>query len=295
MSHRRATGGMTAALLLTAVVPAAASAQQPRSVVHGRTPGGIAWEAAGQGPPVVLIHGSNLDRRLWDAESAALAPRFRVIRFDLRAHGASDDITGPWSFVADLAEVMDAARAPRAALVGLSAGGQVALEFALAHPDRVTRLVLAAPGVRGLRMTSIPLWMEVMMDRLRAGDAEGAARTLADSPVMQVPAGRQDAVRAMVLENARLFRQNPALERPEVPDALARLGAVPVPTLILTGALDSPDLRRAADTLAAGIPNATRVVVPDAGHLLNLWAPETFLAELFAFLEPDRAPPRPGT
>ncbi len=178
MSHRRATGGMTAALLLTAAVAAAASAQQPRSVVHGRTPGGIAWEATGQGPPVVLIHGSNLDRRLWDAESVALAPRFRVIRYDLRAHGASDDITGPWSFVADLAEVMDAARAPRAALVGLSAGGQVALEFALAHPDRVTRLVLAAPGVRGLRMTSMPLWMEVMMDRLRAGDAEGCSGQL---------------------------------------------------------------------------------------------------------------------
>jgi 2-succinyl-6-hydroxy-2,4-cyclohexadiene-1-carboxylate synthase len=258
----------------------AASAQ----AVSGITPGGIAWEMSGSGPAIVLIPGSNLDRRLWVDVVDSLAAAHRVMRYDLRAHGASADVTGPFSNVDDLAEVMDVTGLHRASLVGLSAGSTVALDFALTHPDRVERLVLVSPWPGGMQPAERPAYLQPLVEKLRAGDVTGAAELLAATPVFSARAERAALARQMVLDNARLFRQDGSQARSLAPPAIARLAEVAVPTLVVFGADDGTDIRRAADTLASTIPGARRLDVAGAGHLIPLWTPEAFIAAVLDFV-----------
>jgi pimeloyl-ACP methyl ester carboxylesterase len=255
-----------------------------RAATEGRTAGGIAYDVRGAGPTVVLIHGGVLDRRMWDHEAEALAPHFRVVRYDLRGMGKSADIAAPFSSSDDLAAVLDVVSAPRAHLVGLSLGSRVALDFALTHPDRVDRLVLAGPFPSGAVSTERPPYMDSLVAAARRGDVDRAAEILADSPVMEVPPRRIVWMRGIVLDNAKLFRQSPTAERPLAPPALARLAEVHAPTLIIVGQRDARDILHAADTLYAGIRGAQRVKVANAPHLVNVWEPDLFTWAVTQFL-----------
>jgi pimeloyl-ACP methyl ester carboxylesterase len=254
------------------------------TMVRATTNTGISYDVRGQGAPVVLIHGAVLDRRMWDYEDSVLAARFRVIRYDLRGHGASADISAPFDASDDLLAVLDAVGVPRAHLVGLSAGSRIALDFALTHADRVDRLVLASPFPSGSQMTERATYMDSLGAALQRGDVERGAVVLAGSRVMQVPSERADWVRGIVVSNARLFRQSPTAERRLSPPALGRLAEVRARTLIIVGERDSRDILRAADTLAVAIKGARRETVPGALHLVNLWAPELFTRLVTDFL-----------
>ena len=114
--------------------------------------GSLYYEASGEGSPVVLLHGASLDLHMWDKQTDTLAKRFRVIRYDLRGYGESSPATGTFSDVDDLEKLLDHLGHRKASLVGLSQGSGVALNFTLAHPERVDRLVLVSssgppPGV----------------------------------------------------------------------------------------------------------------------------------------------------
>lgn len=262
----------------------ALAAPAPGQTFSGTTPGGIAWEMTGSGPAIILIPGSNLDRRLWLDVVDSLAIGHRVLRYDLRAHGQSADVTGPFSNVDDLAQLMDETGLRRASLVGLSAGSTVALDFSLTHPDRVDRLVLASPWPGGMQPSERPDYLQPLVEKLRAGDVTGAAVILAATPVFSARPERAAMARQMVLDNARLFRQDASQVRALSPPAVSRLADVAVPTLVIFGMADGTDIRRAADTLAATIPGARRVDLPDVGHLLPLWAPAAFAAAVLEFV-----------
>ncbi|HEX7463864.1 MAG TPA: alpha/beta fold hydrolase, partial [Actinomycetota bacterium] len=113
--------------------------------------GRLYHEIAGDGPPVALIHPGLWDRRTWDDQFEPFAERHRVIRYDLRGYGLSSrpEPGSAYSHVVDLAAILDAVGIDRAALVGCSMGGRIALDFALTHPDRVLALVLVAADVSG--------------------------------------------------------------------------------------------------------------------------------------------------
>jgi pimeloyl-ACP methyl ester carboxylesterase len=120
-----------------------------RVAVEGGT---LYYDSRGGGPAVVLLHGGGLDLTSWDAQADALAEHFRVVRFDARGHGRSAAPPGLSSPADDLGRVLDQLGVRRATLVGLSMGGGAALNFAIAHPERVERLVLVStsgppPGV----------------------------------------------------------------------------------------------------------------------------------------------------
>jgi pimeloyl-ACP methyl ester carboxylesterase len=123
---------------------ASAAVDTGRAAVQG---GELFYEARGQGAPVVLLHaGAQYDHTMWDGQVQALARRHRVIRYDLRGFGRSSRPNGPFSPQADLLRVLEALGVQRASLVGLGMGSGVAINFALQHPDRVDRLVLASLG-----------------------------------------------------------------------------------------------------------------------------------------------------
>ncbi len=266
MSRYRFPG--VAALLLSlaaiACAPAANSATR-----EGRTASGLAWDVRGSGPPVVLIHGAMLDRRQWDPQ-APLADRFTVIRYDTRWHGISAGADAPFRATDDLAAVLDTVGVDQVSVIGLSHGAQIAVDFALAHPERVAALVLVSPGLGGYQPMERPDFWAPMMEMLSAGNHDSAAALLARSPVMVVNAENAAWVEAMVRDQATVFGQNPAFEQQPDPPAIRRLGEIRVPTLVITGGADLRDIALTGDTLEQGIPGARRVVIPHATHLLTI-------------------------
>ena len=125
-----------------------AAAQQ---VVDARSANGLAYDLIGEGPLVVLIHGTNLDRRMWDAEAEWLREHVRVLRYDLRGQGDSDFPTDSYSNHDDLIALLGELGGHDVTLLGLSAGVQVAIDVALTAPQLVARLVLVSPSIAGLR------------------------------------------------------------------------------------------------------------------------------------------------
>jgi 3-oxoadipate enol-lactonase len=109
-------------------------------------------QESGDGPAVVLVHGFGLDMRMWDPQAGPLAERFRVVRYDCRGFGASGpfDPGVAYTHAGDLAALLDHLAIGDAVLVGLSFGGRVVLETALAAPARVRRLVLLTRFLAGL-------------------------------------------------------------------------------------------------------------------------------------------------
>lgn len=267
-----------------------------------RTDDGVRlWTGAtGTGPPLVLCHGGP---GLWDmfAElAAALADRHTVHRFDQRGCGRSE-LAGPYTVARAIAD-LDAVRAhtghDRVALLGHSWGAQLALGYALAHPDRVTRLVYLSGT--GLSMTS---WRDafetayaarVDTDLVRRLEA-GSAAERREAAVLRWTADFADRTRAREWAERMAtpwFPVNLAANRGlwteltdtwREPELVAACRDLPVPTLILEGAEDVRP-RWAVDSLADALPDVTRVTLPGVGHLPWIEAPGPCLQALRDFL-----------
>ena len=259
----------------------------------GVTSNGLYYEVSGAGEPVVLLHGFSLDRRSWDREEAWLRPDFTVIRYDLRGHGRSDPWTDPFYAHADLLTVLDELGVADAALVGLSAGAQIAIDFALDYPDRVRSLVLVSPGLGGFQPVGSFDWMSAVMEALQDGDARTASQLWADTPLMKVESDpvTDSVMREIVTDNWAIWTYDRQLQQTLTPLAVKRLSEIRVPTLVVTGERDLVDTHRVADTLVVCLPNARLIEAPGAGHLVNLEAPELFREVTSAFLrEVSRSP-----
>jgi pimeloyl-ACP methyl ester carboxylesterase len=269
-----------AIILILLAVSTNAVAQSARS---GKTPAGIAYDVAGSGPVVVLISGSNLDRRMWAHETDWLKASRTVVRYDLRAHGQSDTATAPFSHLGDLIGLLDELKIETASLVGLSAGSTIALDAALAYPSRVERIVLSGPAPSGYVSTQQPPFVTDMMAALKARDYKKVSEVLLATSVFAAPPDSQALVRQMVTENDRLWTVDRTLMKGPAQTAMDRLESVKVPTLVLIGEKDEFQ-REPAEVLATRIPGARLVRVPGGGHLLNLTSPAEFKAAVSAFL-----------
>jgi len=279
-----ATALVMHALALSGCGPGGSSVSE--SSVSGETASGIHYEVRGRGEAVVLVHAFSLDSRMWEPQAAELEREHLVIRYDQRGHGRSAPITDGFAAYEDLGAVLDAAGVARAALVGLSSGSSIAIDFALTHPERVTRLVLASPGLGGYRPVGSFDWIAPVSEALRAGDVGEAARRWSETPLMSIPSrpAGDSLMRRMVEGNAALWSLSSNPERPLDPPAIGRLERIGVPVLVIVGSRDLVDTRAVADTLAARIPGARKVEIPGTGHLVSLEAPETFNGLLREFL-----------
>jgi proline iminopeptidase len=258
-------------------------------------------ETTGSGPPLVLCHGGP---GLWDM-FAELAPALpgTVLRWDQRGCGRSAPADGPWTLaraVADLDAVVTAAGAP-AALLGHSWGAQLALAYALAHPDRVTRLVYLSGT--GLSPDSWrPAFHAAFVRRLgrdaaRLRELEGTDPRAA--ALLQWTADVADPARAAAIVEQMAtpwYGVNRAANRGLMADTRASWDEAAVtaacrdlrvPVLILEGAEDIRP-RWAVDDLAAALPAVIRVTLPGVGHLPWLEAPPAVLPVLLGFLEAGR-------
>jgi pimeloyl-ACP methyl ester carboxylesterase len=236
-------------------------------------------EHEGTGPVVLFVHGGLGDLRLWEPQARALSSRFHTIRYDLRFWGRSESAGVEYSPVDDLIGVLDALGVERAALVGLSLGGGIALDAVLAHPDRAWALAHVAAGVTGMPVN--PYTNEQVA-------AYEAAETRRDLDVMMAidfavwaPLGSTEAYR-------ELWRETPdakglpegARSRPREP---ANLEAVAVPTLVIVPSGDPSAQRTVGVTAARRIPGAKLIEV-DSDHYLTLREPDRVTKILEEFL-----------
>jgi 3-oxoadipate enol-lactonase len=260
----------------------------------------IGYAVAGHGIPVLLIHGGLVDSRMWDDQVASLAPAHCTIRYDQRGFGRSSPARAAYSPVEDVRALLDKVRVSKVVVVGLSYGGQLAVDFALEHPDRVLALVAAGATVRGQPMETVgdrPAILRALKER---GTAE-AVRLWLDDPAFvtarSLP-GVQERMRRMLTENVKGWgTPRPDLVRWPARVPVDHLGEIAVPTLVLRGGQENPNIVAAADLLAGQIPRATLQIIPAAGHHLNMEAPEQFDAAVLSFLRAsgiDAGPARPG-
>lgn len=269
-------------MLRTVVAAAIAATLLQSGVRSGKTSTGIAYDVRGSGPVIVLLTGSNLDRRMWDREAAWLSKTHTVVRYDLRAHGQSDTVTAPFSMLGDLIGLMDTLKIEKATLIGLSAGSTIALDAALEHPDRVDRIVLAGPAPSGYIPKVQPPFVTPLMAALKAADYAKIPDILLATPVFAAPPEAQPLVRRMVTENDKMWTVKRELMQAPKP-ALDRLESVKVPTLVLIGDQDVWQ-SEPAEILAKRIPGARIVRIAGGGHLLNLTSPKEFDAAIAGFL-----------
>jgi 3-oxoadipate enol-lactonase len=269
---------------VTAAVVGCLAGELSAQAISGVAAHGLYWEARGEGEPLVFMHAFSLDGRMWDPQITAFEKDFQVIRYDLRGHGRSAAPEDPYTGFDDLRALLDELGIERATLVGLSAGSEIAVNFAIQYPDRIAGLVLAAPGLSGYRSPPLP-WAQPVFQAVGAGDGQRAAELWAETPIMAVHSNRDaaDLVTSLVLENWRLWTYR-RTEQPFSPPAIDRLSEIACRVLVIVGEADLPHIWDIARVIAHGVPDATTVGIAGAGHIVNLDAPDAFNEALAAFL-----------
>lgn len=242
---------------------------------------------AGQGSPLLLVHGWALDLDMWTPQLVALAARYRVVTFDRRGFGSSTGQPAIERDVDDLATLTATLGIERCAVLGMSQGARVALRWALRHPGRTWALVLDGPPP-GLVAQAAAHRQEIPLDHyrelLRREGVEAVRRAWLAHPLMQLHT--VDARRRALLH--RIIARYPAgdlsAHAPGMPLPRADLRDLQVPTLVINGARDSAARRAAGAELARLLPNARSVAIAGAGHLSNLDRPGAYNRTVIEFL-----------
>lgn len=239
----------------------------------------IHYEVHGDGPPLILTHGYSSTSAMWREQIAPLSKHHRLILWDMRGHGQSDYPEDPGAYsealtVADIAALLDAVGAERAIVGGLSLGGYMSLAFYRAHPERVRALLIIDTGPGFKKDDTREAWNRRALDTAEQLEREGL-NVLKSGSRERSTVQHRDA-RGLALAARGMLTQRDARVMELLPE-------IKVPSLIVVGADDTPFLA-ASDYMAAKIPGARKVAIPNAGHAVNIDQPQAFIAAVEPFL-----------
>jgi 3-oxoadipate enol-lactonase len=244
----------------------------------------IAYDAAGDGPALILLHSGVCDRRMWDPQWPALTEAgYRVVRCDFRGFGDTPAADQPYSDAGDVTDLMDTLGIESAALIGSSLGGRVAIELAARWPDRITAMVLLCAALPGHeRSPELKAFGAREDELIDAGDIAGAVQ-------LNVGSWLGPEASPQVREQVRQMQQHAfdvQLAAGEVGEIETEtdLSAVRAPCLAISGGHDFPDFRQIAASLPSLFPGARHLELPWAGHLPSLERPAEVTALLLSFL-----------
>ena len=249
-------------------------------------------ESIGQGETVVFLHAGVTDSRSWDEQWLALSKNYRLVRYDRAGYGKTASTGQAPASRAELLDLLDSLGIEKAHLVACSAGGEIATDFTLEHPERVKSLTLVSSIVSGFEMQgNPPAELHTFIAALQAGDAEGLAASAVRQFVIgeerkaeELPASLREAVHEMALriaQNGMIAQEEAA---PLNPPAMQRLGEIAVPMLLIVGTLDNSELSRAARVIADAVQGAQVVKIANTAHFPNMEQPAAFNDALAGFL-----------
>jgi 3-oxoadipate enol-lactonase len=248
------------------------------------------------GAPIVLVHSAVVNRRAWDGVVQPLVDAgYRVIAYDMRGFGESTSEDVEFTGHGDLLAVLDHFGLERAAVAGNSMGAHFALDAVLEAPERFVAYAWIGGGISGFDKDPDPAeeaLFQAESDAEEAGDWDLAAELDAQiwmdgpgQPATRVPPevrARFVAMDRELLEPGRVYGNRKPAETP----AIDRLGTVRVPTLVVIGELDTVGTREAAERVAADVPGARIVRMPDVAHIVGLEQPEMLAALIVELLAP---------
>jgi pimeloyl-ACP methyl ester carboxylesterase len=239
---------------------------------------GIHFEDCGRGPAILLSHGYSATLQMWARQVEAFQSDHRVITWDLRGHGSSDSPEAVAGYsesaaVGDMEAILRACQVERAVIGGLSLGGYLSLAFHLAHPERVRALMLFDTGPGYKSPKGRDLWNCGAERMARDFETQGLS-ALGSGAEVRVSTHRSAEGLARAARGTLVQLDARVIES---------LESIRVPTLVLVGERDHPFLA-ATDYMAAKIPNASKVVIPDAGHASNVEQPSAFNQAVRSFL-----------
>jgi pimeloyl-ACP methyl ester carboxylesterase len=240
----------------------------------------IYYEVHGSGPPLLLTHGYSSTSAMWQGQIEALSKHHKLIIWDMRGHGQSDYPADPGAYsealtVADMAALLDEVGATSAIIGGLSLGGYMSLAFYLAHPQRVRALLIIDTGPGFKKDDARQAWNKRAHETGERFEREGLAALKSASRERSEVSHRDASGLARAARGMLTQRDARVIEL--LPD-------VKVPSLIVVGADDTPFLA-ASDYMAAKIPAAQKVVIPAAGHTVNIDQPQAFNDAVLPFLD----------
>lgn len=239
---------------------------------------------------VVLVHDGVVNSAVWDDVWPEFCKHFHTIRYDRRGYGRSPEATTWYSETDDLATLLHSLKVGRAALVGSSHGGELSIDFTLAHPEIVQQLVLVGAVVSGMPYSKHFLDRggtnsKRALELLEKGDVKAAIVEWSKDKYLIAPGNNVARNRLFNLLSANpqdmSHKDYPLATKP----ALPRLHEIHIPTLLLTGDADIPDVHAHAGAIEAGIPNARRIVIEGVGHLMYLEKPSDFSQQVISFIE----------
>ena len=231
-------------------------------------------------PALILTHGYSATSQMWAGQIGALEPHFTVVTWDMRGHGQSDYPEDQAEYseeatVGDIAALLDVVGARQAVVGGLSLGGYMSLAFHRAHPERVRALLIIDTGPGYKNDAARDGWNQNAIARAEKFEAEGLPDASRGSAEVRL-ARHRDATGLARAARGMLTQRDPKV--------IESLPAVAVPSVVIVGANDTPFLA-ASDYMAAKIPGAKKVVIPDAGHAANIDQPAAFNQALLEFLK----------
>jgi len=249
--------------------------------------GKLFYEIAGKGENIVLLHDGMVNREIWDEQFPLLAKYYRVVRYDRRGYGKSSDPQAPYSDIDDLNELFVSLNIDRAILFGMSSGGGCVIDFTLKFPGKVKSIILVGAVVGGYGYTS---HMISRGGHLKSPEAMADPGKAASYFVWEDPYEIYSENIAAKNKVAEILRRN--IHRPfnsqyyKPPDRIAArfLSEIQVPTLVLVGEYDIPDVHSHAGVIHFGILGARREVILNSGHLIPVEQPDEFNRAAFRFL-----------
>ena len=249
-------------------------------------------EESGKGKTLLLLHAGNMDHRMWDGQVNEFSKRFHVINCDLRGCGLTQDGDSTYLQSDALLAVMDSLHVQKASLAGVSLGSVAATAFALAHPERVDKLVLVSPGLIGIDLnhdSALVRYSRQMEEAEKNHDmtayTELFVKAWVDGPARK-PGELDGAIRKKAFQMAY---ENKSKRKPGVhlgfiyePTQLQQLAQLRMPILVITGKKDMKDIRMIA--LEYRKKGARLVVLPSAAHMVNMEQPAAFNKVVLGFL-----------
>jgi len=247
----------------------------------------IYYEESGSGSAIVLLHDGLLDSASWDEVWRPLARKYHVIRYDRRGYGRSDPATSPFSPAEDLAKLLRHLKVEHALIAGSSSGGALAIDFAIKHPKMVDGLFLIGPVLHGMEYSAeFQTRANRNNEPMKRDDVRAMARNWSQDRFLIAGANenaRQKLYEHLLANADKLEKYDSGLEEKLLPPASKRLAEIKASTVILEGDHDIADVHAHCDAIKAGISGSKRIVVNEAGHLIQLEKPDEVVKRLQDF------------